>query len=569
MMRKRLLALCMVMISVFGLVGCGSSAPKKVQEDSQTEQQTEQQTESEKVMEPQASTETEVTVPETSDKTEEVVEMDGRVKVDPNQITYADQYNFEKIVAKHGDAVAYDEIIEAESAKNAEGINKKSDKEASDGEYIDISDNKAFSVTVTLPASQFYKITIAHRAGSHKENPILFNGTKVCDVYSEKGEWIISEYDGIYLEKGKNKITLGEGWSWFSLDYIRIQSGNTIEDSLYDTKRELLSNPYANLKTQNIYQYLQAVYGKRTLAGQCTDYGHNTETDALYLGLGKYPAVRTFDFIFDSYSFCKGKPAAKDVKLAKEWSEQGGLVVYDWHWYAPVDGCAFYTKDTDFRINLARPSGNLDLSKTDLDEIRELYNDGKVTIETVMLFVDIDNIASLLQELEDADVTVLWRPLHEASGGWFWWGATGPDDYKWLWKTLYERMTNFHHLDNLIWVWNAQDPDWYPGDAYCDIAALDVYGPSHDYGVSPTTLKEVNSWVNGKKMVTMSECATMPDPDLIVRDNAYWLWFAVWNWDYLVVNGTTELSEKYTELEMMKKVYNSDVIITLDELPKF
>ena len=66
----------------------------------------------------------------------------------------------------------------------------------------------------------------------------------------------------------------------------------------------------------------------------------------------------------------------------------------------------------------------------------------------------------------------------------------------------------------------------------------------------------------------MSECATMPDPDLIVRDNAYWLWFAVWNWDYIVLLGTTHLSDKYTSFDMMEKVYNSEVIITRDEFPK-
>ena len=39
--------------------------------------------------------------------------------------------------------------------------------------------------------------------------------------------------------------------------------------------------------------------------------------------------------------------------------------------------------------------------------------------------------------------------------------------------------------------------------------------------------------------------------------------------DYIVKNGSTALSDEYTDLEMMKKVYNSEVIITRDELPKF
>lgn len=81
-------------------------------------------------------------------------------------------------------------------------------------------------------------------------------------------------------------------------------------------------------------------------------------------------------------------------------------------------------------------------------------------------------------------------------------------------------------------------------------------------------LPKYQGWAKNGKLVTMSECATMPDPELIVRDNAYWLWFAVWNWDFIVVNGTTQLSDAYTAFDMMEKVYHSDVVITRDELPK-
>ena len=99
--------------------------------------------------------------------------------------------------------------------------------------------------------------------------------------------------------------------------------------------------------------------------------------------------------------------------------------------------------------------------------------------------------------------------------------------------------------------------------------ALDIYNSNHDYGVSSAAFTELAGWAGNKKLVTMSECATMPDPDLIVRDNAYWLWFAVWNWDYIVKDGTTELSDAYTSFDMMEKVYNSDIMITRDQLPEF
>ncbi|MBQ9119834.1 MAG: hypothetical protein IJY09_07260 [Lachnospiraceae bacterium] len=554
--------------------GNDAEAGKEEKQDLQETENSEIVTESGAGEKPQDSEEKE----ETQDKQEKDAEQEDeaadtkeaspRVAVDPALITYADSYQFESLTYAGMEEMEYSCLLEAEDAVSAEGVYVKTDKADCSGDgYLDITDNTAFSMQVDIPASQYYKITVRHCAGSHKENPLLFNGLKAMDIYSEAGAWVETTVDGIFLEKGENKITLGPGWSWFSLDSIRIEKGASLDESIYKNVSATLSNPYANLKTQNIYQYLKAVYGKRTLTGQCTNYGTNTETDALYLGLGKYPAIRTFDFIYDSMSFCNNRPTGRDANLAIEWSKEGGIVVFDWHWYAPCKGCSFYVEDTDFKLSNAVTE--IDLAHLSYEEVKQLYKNKEIGMETLMLIADIDNISKLMQRMEDENVTVLWRPLHEASGGWFWWGASGADAYKWLWKLMYERMTNYHELDNLIWVWNAQHADWYPGDEYCDIASIDIYNGAYDYGTSPSTLVDVASWAANGKLVSMSECATMPDPELIVRDRAYWLWFAVWNWDFIVVNGTTELSDKYTSFEMMEKVYNSEVMITRDELPSF
>ena len=474
-------------------------------------------------------------------------------------------YDFEKLKFEGVNEMDFSCLIEVEEHSKSDVLTDV--KGYSGSGYIDITNNRALKFTVDIPTSQYYKITVRHRSDGHKENPLLFNGAKVMDIYSEAGDWAETTVNGIYLEEGENIVTLGEGWSWFSFDSLLIEKGEAMSDEIYQNVTDELCNPNANKKTKKIYSYLKDIYGKRTLAGQCTDYGHNTETDALYLGLGKYPAVRTFDFIYDSMSFCGGKPSAKDVELAIEWSKEGGLVAFDWHWYAPYNECNFYSESTKFKLSNAVTEENIAL--IDLSEADEMYADGRLSIEALTLLEDIDNISELMKRMEKENVTVMWRPLHEASGGWFWWGASGAESYKWLWKLMYERMTDYHKLNNLIWVWNGQDKDWYPGDEYCDIAAIDIYNNSGDYGTSPSTLENITGWTGGKKLVTMSECATMPDPELIVRDNAYWLWFAVWNWDYIVVGGTTQLSEAYTTIDMMKKVYDSEVIITRDELPKF
>lgn len=491
-----------------------------------------------------------------------------RRTVDPDKIKYADSYGYEKIIPENTEKVDFNITLEAEDGELSSGAAVKVAKSGFSGSgYVDISDNAGFKISVDLPASQFYKVTVRHCAGSHKENALCFNGVKTLDIYSEDGDWQETTANGVFLEKGVNEITIGKGWSWFSIDNIKIQNGEPISDSIYSGVTDTLCNPYANLKTQNIYQFLKAIYGKRVLAGQSTGYGRTVESDAIYLGVGKYPALRNFDFLWDSYSHCGGKPEGKNIDLAIDWSRGGGLCAFSWHWYAPYKESAFYSKDTSF--DLSKAVTDEDLAHMSLEDIKALEKDGKITREAYKIVQDIDNISGLLQRLEDNNVTVLWRPLHEASGGWFWWGSAGVEPYKWLWKLLYQRMTDYHELDNLIWVWNGQNKDWYPGDEYCDIVALDIYNSPYDYGVSPDKFTALSDWAGNKKLVTMSECGTMPDPDLIIRDNVYWLYFAVWNSDYIVVDLTTELSEKYTTVEEMKKVYNSEVVLTLDELPKF
>jgi hypothetical protein len=67
----------------------------------------------------------------------------------------------------------------------------------------------------------------------------------------------------------------------------------------------------------------------------------------------------------------------------------------------------FYTAASDFNVESAlRDTGNANYT---------------------LLIKDIDDIAVQLGLLRDAGVPVIWRPLHEAEGGWFWWGAKGPE----------------------------------------------------------------------------------------------------------------------------------------------
>lgn len=466
-------------------------------------------------------------------------------------------------------AAQFYQLIEAEDAHmsgNVKAANLRPDYSGTGyATGFTQSNNNSWSVQVDIPVSQHYTFIIRNAADSYKENYLLINGNQVAKIVSTgDGAWHEAVIEGVYLEAGTTTISIGEFWGWFDLDYIIIKDGSPVSDSVYENATATLANPNANEKTRRIMAYLKSIYGKHTLAGQTCTLNANTEIEALYEFTGKYPAVRLLDFIFCS-------PASdwysrEEVNLAHEWSRMGGLVSFQWHWHAPKGGASFYTERTSF--DLSKAVTTQDISRKSLDEIRAMYEAGIISEECYLLIRDIDVISGYLKELEEADITVLWRPLHEASGGWFWWGAKGKEPYLWLYRLMFDRQTYYHQLNNLIWVWNGQGADWYVGDEYCDIAGVDIYAEKHSYNVLSDEFMKCVNYTNGKKMVALTENGVMMDPDLAVRDNTYWLWFGVWYGDFLI-DWSGNISDNYTERFMVYKVYNSDVVITLDELPDF
>ena len=303
----------------------------------------------------------------------------------------------------------------------------------------------------------------------------------------------------------------------------------------------------ATLSTKRLFAYLVDQYGRKVISGQQDDVDYVLEKT------GKEPAIGAFDLI--DYSPSRVQFGTKPVRSSEDcikWAKKGegrGIISLCWHWNAPTDlinqspdklwWSGFYTKATTF-----------DLSAALADKQGERYQ---------LLLRDIDAIATQLKKFQDVDVPVLWRPLHEAPGGWFWWGAKGAGPFKELWQILYDRLTNYHQLHNLIWVYTGTDTvnaDWYPGDQYVDVVGLDIY--------ADPTASLTNNWTstqarfNGKKLVTLSETGNLPKPDTIRGLNTWWSWFAVWT-------GTDWIKKQ--PLDQLKAVYTDTDVITRDELP--
>jgi mannan endo-1,4-beta-mannosidase len=317
-----------------------------------------------------------------------------------------------------------------------------------------------------------------------------------------------------------------------------------------------LTNPNASERARRLMSFLADSYGKKILSGQYCDTGlFGKEIYSLtVVNGGRRPAVLGLDMIEYSPSRVSHGSSGEAVRLALEADDENAVVTMCWHWNAPekyLTGTwymGFYTEH----------------SNIDLEEIMS----GGDAEGLELLISDIDAIARELAVLRAADVPILWRPLHEASGGWFWWGASGPEAYVKLYRLMHERLTEYHKLDNLIWLWNGQDKDWYPGDDVVDIVGEDIYPGERVYSSQAAKFLEASRYSEARKIVALSENGCAPDPALIERDGAWWSFFATWGGEFIMKSDAIiAYSEKYTEKEAILKVYESDIILSLDELP--
>ena len=174
------------------------------------------------------------------------------------------------------------------------------------------------------------------------------------------------------------------------------------------------------------------------------------------------------------------------------------------------------------------------------------------TQEYTDIIRDIDDIAVQLKKFEDAGVPILWRPLHEAGGGWFWWGAKGPEACLELYTILYDRLQNYHHLHNLIWVWSTPETDWYPGNDKVDIVGYDSYPGVYNYGNQKNAFDILYNLTGGNKLVAMSENGPIPNPDDCLDLDAPWSYFMSWSDLVFQQNTTGHLQDVYSNPRVLK-----------------
>jgi mannan endo-1,4-beta-mannosidase len=336
-------------------------------------------------------------------------------------------------------------------------------------------------------------------------------------------------------------------------------------------------NKNASKEAKQLLQFLYSINGQYTLTGQhnfVSDF--DRYDDLVYSITEKRPVVWGADFSFmaegdnvrrfqhcgpmnltvprDScYVTDKTKEELRqslvDEAIAKH--AEGRVITLMWHCCFPTNG------DECNGDDIWRWADNMPTE----EEWAELTTDG--TPLNTLWKKQLDGVAIYLKKLQEAKVPVLWRPYHEMNGVWFWWcNKPGENGFQKLYINMYNYFTNYHKLNNLLWVWNTNAPrdipgdeagpyeDYFPGIDYVDVLTADVYRQDYKQSHHDDILK-----VGENKLIALGEVGDLPTIEQY-EAQPNWSWFMVWGY---FIDGNRRR-------DLVRSIYAHPQSITLDEI---
>lgn len=416
----------------------------------------------------------------------------------------------------------------------------------------------AMTFSLSVPQTQHYRITICAAAARSGDGALRVNDEVVSRFTIEDTECFTKiTFYGIFIEKGTASVSIDTLNTKLDIDYIEIADDSSVYTS--DSKAaQSLCNADSSDETKRLYAFLLENWEKKTITGQYVSDESDREMQLIYQMTGQLPAIR--------FSMLGTGNNRKAIDAAIDWNVyMHGIVGLMWQWNAPGSD-SVYAEDSDFDLSKAFLHKDVrQLALLSAEYADSAAENGRLSKEAQMLLHDIDALAEALIPLKNMDIPVLWRPLHEAGGGWYWWGADGSAAYEKLWQLLYYRLTEYHKLNNLIWIWNGQSSAYLVPEKLYDIASVDLYlQPQMQYGSRYEQFLSLKKITGGKKLLAISECSALPDLGMMQIDRSVWSFFGLWYGEYLM-NPDGTFSDVYYSSNDLYNLYNAEQALTLND----
>lgn len=249
-------------------------------------------------------------------------------------------------------------------------------------------------------------------------------------------------------------------------------------------KADNSSKPASSNKTEearNLLNNLKYISEKGFMFGHQDDplYGVGWNGDSARSDVksvvGDYPAVMGFDIGHIELSVERSLDNVWFARIRQEIINQykrGGMSTVSWHLDNPLTGGNAWDVETKGVVASILPGG----------EQHEKF--------LSWLQIVADFFKSIKTE-DGTKVPVLFRPWHEHTGSWFWWGKDlcTAEEYKQLWIMTHDYLSQ-QGLDNLLYAYSpdSQGPgeiymERYPGDEYVDVLGFDCYHRNNEEGI--------------------------------------------------------------------------------------
>ena len=319
-------------------------------------------------------------------------------------------------------------------------------------------------------------------------------------------------------------------------------------------------------EAKELLEYLKNTAGQQIITGQHTQTIPCEEIAYIRQTTGKEPKLRGFELLAYSpnINYADASPECLKeveenkgtVETALQWARAnrpdkvndtgtenstdyatGGILTFSFHWFSPLGGRdkSFYTEHTDFDATKVLQEG---------------------TPERAAFYADMDVIADILRRFQDENIPILWRPFHESYGTWFWWGAKGAKVARDLYRLMFDYYTGEKNLHNLLWVWNCDIEEAYPGDEYVDVVSIDVYLPEYQSTDYADAYEKLVAATSRDKVAALAEVGYLPDVELLQKSRIPWAYYMTWSKEFCI-------GEKYNRVENLKKMYDSEYAVTL------
>lgn len=431
------------------------------------------------------------------------------------------------------------------------------------GMTADLAPGMAVEFTFTIEAENagFYALDVSHGVGSGyggKGAIVTVNGVPNNVFFDIDGVIRDLAIGTFKFDAGEHTVRIGGGWDYYRIDAIKLKPAaappaplavapDTVNENATEATKELMAYLAENYTSAILTGQQQAIYDGTNI---------RAEEDIITAAGGEKPAIYALDYM--DYSQTRAEFGSLNAGLTEDTislREEGQIVTAAWHWNAPMD--LVNDGDQPWFRGFYTEASTFDLPTAIADDTSPEY---------AAIIADLDIIAAELAKLQDANIPVLWRPIHEASGEWFWWGAHGADNYKALWHLMYDYFTNTKGLNNLIWVYTTTDRldhNWYPGDEYVDIVGYDGYDHSDagEDNIFQSEFRELLTEYNGRKILALTETGYIPNVDAMAAADVWWSFFVTW------YSGSIGNNIGPDDSTMIADVYGSQYAINAVDLP--